>query len=171
MHALALALLLASAPAERAARGPSDALERQRAEIARRLVHLGREIEREILAGDAGALAARVPEDGLRCGDRRVPHAKVERDLRSSSSWLHGVFFGGAGYAAPAGGPPSLAALLRSGREIAVVVTFRPDERAAPLGQPCLDFRAKETATPGVPLCFEERAGRFWFADSLYPCG
>jgi hypothetical protein len=171
VHALALALLLAADPAQPAAPAPADPVERQRADIARRLLRLGKEIEREILAEDVAALAARVPAGGLRCADRLVPRARVERDLRSPSSWLHGVFFGGPGYDAPRGEPASLAALLRTGREIAVVVTFRPDERAGPAGLPCLDFRAKGMATPGAPLCFEEKGGRLWFVDSLYPCG
>lgn len=166
----ALALLLAAAAGPAAGPGP-EPVERRRAEIARRLVQVGKEIEREILAADVAAIAARVPEGGLRCGSRVVPRARVERDLRSATSWLHGVFFGGPGYAPPPGSPASLAALLRSQGEIAIVVTFRSDERAGPAGMPCLDFRAERTATPGVPLCFEERGGRFWLANSLYPCG
>lgn len=170
MHAAALAMLLAAAVGPAAGQG-SDQVERRRAEIARKLTRVAKEIEGEILAGDASAIAARVPQGGLRCGDRIVPRARVERDLRSRSSWLHGVFFGGPGYVPPAGGVESLAALLRSSREIAIVVTFRPDERSGPAGLPCLDYRAERTVTPGVPLCFEESGGRFWFAQSLYPCG
>jgi hypothetical protein len=171
----ALALVLAVLPAAvLGAESPRpdrpDEVERRREAIARDLVGVGASIQREIERGDVPALLARVPDDGLRCGPRRVPKARVARDLRAQGSWLHGVFFGGPGYAPPPRTPPSLAALFASAREIAVVVSFRPDARAGAVGRPCLDFRAPDVGTPGAPLCFEQRGGRWWFTESLYPC-
>lgn len=169
-----LALLVAAAPggprAAPRAVGPQD-VERRREQIARELVRLGAGLEREIVARDVGALVARVPAAGLRCGGRVVPRAKVARDLASAGSWLHDVFFGGPAYAPPPGAPRSLAELLRTGGEVAVLVSFQPDARAGPAGRPCIDFRVKDTVTPGAPLCFEQRDGRWWFTESLYPCG
>ncbi len=150
---------------------PNDPVERRREAVARELVRIGGQIQREVERGDAAALLARVPEDGLRCGGRVVPKAKVARDLRSAESWLHGVFFGRPDDAARPGAPASLAALFRSARDVAIVVSFEPDARAGALGRPCIDFRVKGSATPGAPLCFEERAARWWFTESLYPCG
>lgn len=179
MLAAALALLLAAGAAPpTAARpaparpAPSDALERRRAAIADELVRLGAHLEREIQAGDVAAILARVPPDGLSCGGRIVPRARVERDLRDGSSWLHGVLLGGpAAPAAAPGRPPSLRAFFAAAPEVAVVVAFRRDPRAGTVGRPCLDFRARDLATPGVPFCFEERGGRWWLTESLYPCG
>jgi hypothetical protein len=169
VRAAALAVVLAVA-APRAAGAPPADLEQRRGEIAKELVRLGAELQREVLREDVDALLARVPPDGLRCAGRVVPRAKVGRDLRGGETWLHAVFFGGPGAAAPPRGPASLAAFLRTAREIAVVVTFEPDPRAGPVGRPCLDFRAKDLPTPGAPLCFERRDGRWWFTESLYPC-
>lgn len=163
-----LLLFLAAAPGP-AAEDPAGEARRER--IAKELIALGRELEREIRAGDASALLARVPPDGLRCGGRVVPHAKVARDLRSERSWLHATFFGGAAATSTPGRPGSLAALFRAASEIAVVVSFQPDRSAGAVGRPCLEFRAKGLVTPGAPLCFEARGGRWWFAESLYPCG
>lgn len=167
-----LVLALAGPPALPAlAAQARDAIERRRDVIARELIRLGGQVRREIERGDAAALAARVPEDGLRCGGRIVPRERVARDLRSERSWLHGVLFGGPGYTPPPRTAASLAALFRAHREVAVVVSFEPDPRAGPTGRPCLDFRARESGTPGAPLCFERRGERWWFTESLYPCG
>jgi hypothetical protein len=180
VRALVLALVAAAAagsppaPARAAAstpEKPASGLDRRREAIARELVRLGAALQAEIERGDVAALVARVPPEGLRCRGRTVPKARVARDLAAPGSWLHGVFFGGPGYAPGARTPPSLAALFRSGREIAVLVSFQRDPRAGPAGRPCLDFRAKDVGTPGAPLCFEQRAGRWWFTESLYPCG
>ncbi len=100
-----------------------------------------------------------------------VPRARVEHDLRAPGSWLHGVLFGGSGYTPPRGAPGSLADLLARAREVAILVAFQADPRAGALGRPCLDFRARDMATPGVPFCFEQRGGRWWLTESLYPCG
>ncbi len=179
VRALVLALAAASAaagppalaadapPADR----PASAVERRREAIARELLAVGAALQREIARGDAAAIAARIPAGGLRCGGRTVPKARVARDLAAPASWLHGVFFGGPGFAPGPGTAPSLAALLRSGRDVALVVSFRRDPQAGPTGRPCLELRAKELATPGAPLCFEERGGRWWLTESLYPCG
>lgn len=176
MRALALALLVlagaaTAAPAREAARGEPPAVERRRAAIAQELVRVAGAIRREVERGDVAALLARVPDAGLRCRGRLVPKARVARDLAAPESWLHGVFFGGPGHAPRAGAAPSLAALFRARAEVAVVVTFQPDPRAGAAGRPCIDFRAEGLATPGAPICFEERGGRWWVTESLYPCG
>lgn len=167
------ALLLAAAPAASPAEAgrARDAIERRREAIAKEILALGARIQRELEARDVAGLLARVPEEGLRCGDRTVPRAHVARDLRSERSWVHGVLFGGPGYRPPPGTAPSLAALLGTAREIALAVFFEPDARAGPEGRPCLEFRAKDAGTPGVPFCFERRGDRWWLAQSLYPCG
>lgn len=170
VRAAAAVLLLAALARPASAAQPAD-LDQRRADVAKALVRLGADLKRQILAGDVDALVARVPPEGLRCGDRLVPRAKVARDLRASGSWLHGVFFGAPGAAASPVRPASLAAFLGGAREVAIVVSFRPDPRAGPIGRPCIDYRAKDVATPGAPLCFEQRDGRWWFTDSLYPCG
>jgi hypothetical protein len=165
---LALALLAApQAPA-----GPAgDPVESRRAEVARDLVRLGQELRREIVAGDAGALGARVPAEGLRCAGRLVPRGRVQRDLATPGSWLHDTILGAPGAKGARGAPGSLAELLRSQAEVAITVSFVQDARAAPLGRPCLEFRVKDVVTPTAPLCFERRDGRWWFTESLYPCG
>jgi hypothetical protein len=157
-------------PAQRgeAGRG-ADALERRRAGIAKELVTLGAELRREILGGDAAALLARVPAAGLRCGGRVVPRPKVARDLRTSGAWLHDVLFARGKGARRT--PASLAEFFRAAPDVAVVVTFRDDPSSGPTGLPCLDYRAEGLATPGAPLCFDRQGGRWWFAESLYPCG
>jgi hypothetical protein len=170
VRAAAVAVLVAVAPRLVPAAPPVD-VEERRKQIAQALVRVGAELQRQIAAGDVDALLARVPPEGLRCGDRIVPRAKVTRDLRGDGTWLRTVFFGGPGAAGRRGAPTSLAAFLRSARDIVIVVSFHPDPRAGPVGRPCLDYRAKDVATPGAPLCFEERGGRWWFTDSLYPCG
>ena len=165
-----LLTLLLLAPAQGGApAAPDAALENRRAEVAKQVLRLAGRIQREIEAGDVAALLARVPPEGLRCGDRLVPRAHVERDLRSGGSWLHAVLFGGPGSAGPPGQPASLRALFASAKEVAAVVSFRSDPRSE-LGIPCLEFRTRDAATPGAPLCFEQRAGRWWFTQSLYPC-
>ncbi len=173
--AAALALCAAAAPRPSAAAEPApgkdEALERRREAIARELMPIGTELRRELGRGDAKGLLARVPEAGLRCGDRTVPKARVAKDLAAPDSWLHGVFFGGPGYAPPPGTAASVAALLRGPKEVAIVVSFERDPRAGALGLPCLDFRAEGVGTPGVPICFEQRGGRWWIVESLYPCG
>ncbi len=173
MRAIAAALaVLAALAAQAAAPGtPDAAIEKRREAIAKELVRVGAALRRDVERRDAKALLARIPDAGLRCGDRTVPKAHVARDLAAPDSWLHGVLFGGSGYAAPPGTAPSLAALLRGAREVAVVVSFVRDRRAGEVGRPCVDFRADGVGTPGVPTCFEERGGRWWIVDSLYPCG
>jgi hypothetical protein len=171
VRALGLLLLAASLAAARADARSRPEIERRRDAVARELIRLAADLRREIERKDADALLARVPAEGLRCGGRVVPRERIARDLRSERSWLHGVFFGGPGYAPPPRTPASLAALFRKGGEVAVVVAFQPDPRAGELGRPCLDFRAKDTGTPGAPLCFERRGAKWWFTESLYPCG
>lgn len=170
MLALAAALAVALGAPDRPVT-PDPAIERRRLEVARELVALAAHLQEEIVRGDTAALLARVPGDGLRCAGQVVPKERVARDLRRAGSWLHGVLFGGPGYAPKAGTPASLAALLRAAREVAVLVSFEPDPRAGPEGRPCLDFRVKGVPTPGAPFCFERRDGRWWFTESLYPCG
>lgn len=153
-----------------AALAAADPLEASRADVARELLRLAGDLRREIVAGDATALAARVPPDGLRCAGRSVPRAKVLRDLSTPGSWLHDTLFGRPG--APRGAAPSsVAELLRTTPDVAAAVAFVSDPRAAPLGRPCLEFRAAGVVTPGAPLCFERRDGRWWLTESLYPCG
>jgi hypothetical protein len=174
VRALAIALLLAAAarsPAPSARPGPEDEVERRRVQIAKELVRLGAELKREIEAGDVAALVARVPPEGLRCAGQVVPRARVERDLRAPTSWLHGVFFRGPGAASRPGAPASLQAFFAAAGDVAVVVGFHPAPGAGPEGTPCLDFRAPGLVTPGGPLCFERKGGRWWFTESLYPCG
>ncbi|MFO0582797.1 MAG: hypothetical protein U0229_11010 [Anaeromyxobacter sp.] len=163
MPALLLALALAADP-------PGDPVEARRAAIAAELVKVGAALRREIEREDVAALLARVPAEGLRCGERVVPKAKVAQDLSAPRSWLRGVLFGGPGFSAPAGTAPSLRALFRDHAQVAVLVAFARDEEAGPVGRPCLDFRARAAGTPGAPFCFEAR-GRAWlFTQSLYPC-
>jgi hypothetical protein len=179
VRAAALALLVAFAWAAHPAcaraaaprEAPGDDLERRREAIARELLRVGAAIRGEIERGDVAALVARVPRDGLRCGGRVVPRARVARDLAAPGSWLHGVLFGGPGHVPGPRTLPSLASLFRSGREVAIVVSFQRDRRAGPAGLPCVEFRARDVGTPGTPLCFEERGGRWWLTESLYPCG
>lgn len=179
---LLAALLAASSPkaapaparpgaaAPRAGAAAADPLDARREAIANELLRLGATLQRAIEAGDTAPLLARVPDDGLRCAGRVVPKARVARDLSSPRSWLRGVLLGGPGYSPPAGTAPSLRALLREAPEVQALVAFRRDERAGALGRPCLEFRARDRATPGTPLCFESRAGRWWLTESLYPC-
>jgi hypothetical protein len=163
--------LVTLALAAQAATAPSGTpVERQREEIAKEIVRIGTAVRREVIAGDARAIAARVPEDGLRCAGRVVPRARVERDLATPGTWLHDTLFGRTP-AVRSGSPRSLAELLRSSPEIAMAVSFVRDPRAGEVGRPCLEFRAKDAVTPGTPLCFELRAGRWWLSESLYPCG
>lgn len=165
-------MLLASAAVAAAAGGaPPDPLGHRREATAGELMRVGAELRREIVSGDAEAILARVPKDGLRCGTRVIPRAKVAADLRSASSWVHGALFGGPGYAGRPGSPPSLAAFLRRSGEVAILVTFKEASEGPPEGRACVDFRAEGTATPGVPFCFERRNERWWLVDSLYPCG
>ena len=178
VRAAALVLVVASAwaapPARARAAAPeagADRLERRREAIARALIRVGGAVRGEIERGDVAALVARVPPDGLRCGGRVVPRARVARDLAAPGSWLHGVVFGGPGHTPRPGTLPSLAALFRSGREVAIAVSFERHRRAGATGLPCVEFRAKDVVTPVAPLCFEERGGRWWLTESLYPCG
>jgi hypothetical protein len=172
-----LALLLAfgapAAPGPATAPTPPrrDPFEIRREEIARELVRLGEVLRREISAGDAEAVGARVPADGLRCGGRVVPRAKVLRDLRSPRSWLHGVLFGGPGYVPRAGGAASLRQFFQRSRDISVAVSFEKDESTGPVGRPCIVFQSGSPAPPPFPLCFANRGGSWVFAESLYPCG
>lgn len=178
--ALSAILLAAPAPPARSAPAPAAradeggrarALERRREVVAKEIMALGKTIRREIEGHDVAGLLARVPQEGLRCGDRVVPRDKVARDLRNEGSWIHGAVFGGAGYNPPPGTATSLAALFRGAREVALVVSFEPDPHAGDEGRPCLEFRSKDTGTPGAPLCFERKGERWWLAESLYPCG
>ena len=166
---LVLAAVLAAAPAEASRARPS--VERRRDAIARELIRLAGDLRREIERKDADAILARVSPEGLRCSGRVVPRERIARDLRSDRSWLRGVLFGGPGYVPPPRTPASLAALFGKGGEVAVVVTFEPDPRAGEVGRPCVDFRVKGSGTPGAPLCFERKGERWWFTESLYPCG
>jgi hypothetical protein len=163
---LALSLAATSPPAS----GPEAKAEERRAQIAKQILQLAGQLQREIEAGNVAALVARVPPAGLRCGATRVPRARVEQDLRGEATWLHGVIFGGPG-ASPAapGQPASLRALFATAKEIAVLVEFREDA-GSEVGMPCLDYHARDTITPGAPFCFEWRSGKWWFAESLYPC-
>jgi hypothetical protein len=160
----------AAAPAPQQGGPPANTpLERRRAELARTVLQVAAQVKRDIERGDVAALVARIPPEGLRCGGRLVPRERVEADLRSGSSWLHGVLFGGPGAPADAGQPGSLRELFASAREVTVLVSFRVDPRA-PEGLPCLDYRVPDRVTPGAPLCFERSAGKYWFTESLYPC-
>jgi hypothetical protein len=167
---LPLLLLTALAAPSARAEGPSPEVERRREQIARELIRLGGELQRAIEAEDVEALVARVAPDGLRCGERVVPRERVERELRSERSWLHGVFFGGPGHVPSPRVARSLREFFREAREVAVLVAFREDAAAGAVGLPCIDYRAPGLGTPGAPLCFEKRAGRWWFTESLYPC-
>jgi hypothetical protein len=176
-HALLVAVIAAvagAAPAQGSPAPGGEALEQQRADVARELLRVGQELRRELLAGDARALAARIPSDGLRCSGRVVPRARVQRDLATPGSWLHDTLLGAPaakGAARAKGTPPaSVAELLRASPEVAIAVSFVRDPRALPLGRPCLEFRAKDVPMPGAPFCFEQRDGRWWFTESLYPC-
>ena len=168
-----LALAVATAP-QAPATPPAvegDPVERRRSEVARDLIRVGEELRREIVAGDARALAARVPADGLRCAGRLVPRARVQRDLSTTGSWLHDTLLGAPGVEGSRAAPASVAELLRVHGEVAIAISFVRDPRAEPLGRPCLEFRAKDVVGPTAPLCFERRDGRWWFTESLYPCG
>ena len=167
---VAAVVALGLANAARAAQPPArpDPLDARREAIAKEILRVGASLHGEIARGDAAAILGRVPAKGLRCGARVIPRARVEHDLRTPGSWLHEVFFGEGGTPSA---PRSLRVFLRSAGEVAMVVAFRIDPAAGPVGRPCLDFRAKGVATPGAPLCFEQRAGRWWFVESLYPCG
>lgn len=177
MLALLVALSLATTPAGKppgtapAAPGrAADPLDRRRDAIAGEIVKLGARLQREIEAGDVEGILARVPAAGLRCADRVVPRARVARDLRDPRSWLRESLLGPAGRPPP-GPPRSLRAFFATAREVAVLVSFRRDARAGPVGLPCLEYRARDVAAPPLPLCFEKRDGRWWLAESLYPCG
>ena len=127
------------------------------------------QIQHEIEKGDAAALLARVPKEGIRCGEEIISRARVERDLKAPGSWLHGVLFGGPGAPVLPGKPSSLRAFFQEAKEIAVLVAFREDPRS-PLGLPCFEYRARDFNSPGAPLCLTPRDGKWWFTDSLYPC-
>ena len=171
MRSLTALLLAAFAATAARAEGPTPSpVEARRDRIARELIGLGGELQRAIEAEDVAALVARVPAVGLRCGPRVVPRERVERELRSETSWLHGVLFGGPGHVPSPGVAPSLRALFREASEVAVLVAFRRDPAAGAVGLPCVDYRAPGLGTPGAPLCFERRDGRWWFTESLYPC-
>jgi hypothetical protein len=165
---LVLAIAAAPGPAQGAQGSPE--VERRRAEVAREVLVAGTELRRALVGGDASALLARVPPEGLRCAGRVVPRARVERDLRTPGAWLHDALFGGA---APEGAraPRALAEVLRAHPDAAMAVSFVEDPRAGEVGRPCLEYRAKDVGASPAPLCFERRAGRWWLAESLYPCG
>jgi hypothetical protein len=179
----ALAVLLAALPTaapsrskgERASAKPAPSagrpLDDQRAAVAQELARVGAALQAEIEAGNVDALAARIPREGLRCGERVLPRDRVLRDLRGPDTWLHGVLFGAPGEAARRGEPTSLRAFLSGAKEVAVLVAFARDARAGPAGRPCLDFRAKDLVNPARSFCFEEQGGTWWLTQSLYPCG
>jgi hypothetical protein len=169
VRALVLAALVAAGPRDPPAT-PPDPLDPQREAMARRLVRLGGEIRRDVEAGNAAALAARVPPEGLRCAGRIVPRSRVERDLRAPGSWIHRRIFGAEG-AGARGGEGSLREFFRTAGEVAVAVSFEADPSAGPMGRPCIRFRSRDAAPPLLPLCFVERRGELWFTESLYPCG
>jgi hypothetical protein len=158
-----LALAVAAAPA-------AADVERRREAVAREILTVGAQIRRELLAGDAHAIAMRVPPEGLRCAGRVVPRARVERDLRTPGAWLHDALFGGAS-PARADAPRSLAELLRGSPDAAMAVSFVKDPRAGEVGRPCLEFRAPNVTGAAAPFCFERHDGRWWLTESLYPCG
>jgi hypothetical protein len=136
--------------------------------MARRVVALGSELRRAIEAGEAEAVLARVPAEGLACGDRTIPRARVERDLRAPRSWLHRTLFGrGSGDRQPA----SLREFFLRADRVTVEVAFEPDPAAGPAGRACLSFRAARHPSPVLPLCFVDRGGRLWLTQSPYPCG
>ncbi|ACG75332.1 conserved hypothetical protein [Anaeromyxobacter sp. K] len=173
---LALALALAAgggpggAPPVPVAPPRQGTLDARREAIAQELLRIGGALQREIEAGDVGAVLARVPAEGLRCAGQVVPRARVERDLREPSRWLHQTLFG-APEGAGGGAPASLRALLVRAKEVAVMVSFRRDPRAGPVGRPCLEFRARDLVNPAPPFCFEKQGRRWWLTESLYPCG
>lgn len=146
-------------------------MEQRREAVAKELVRLGGELQRQIAGGQVDALVARVPPEGLRCAGRIVPRAKVARDLRTPGTWLHDVLFGGPSRGPRPGAPTSMVDFLRTAKDVAILVSFQPDAVAGPTGRPCIDFRAEGLVTPGTPLCFAHRDGRWWFTESLYPCG
>ena len=148
---------------------PDSPVERRRATLARALLQVAVQVRRDVERGDITALAARIPPEGLRCGGRLIPRARVEHDLRDGASWLHGVLFGGPGAPVETGQPGSLRELFAAAKEVTVLVSFRADPRAEE-GLPCLDYRVPGRVTPGAPLCFEPKGGRYWFSESLYPC-
>ena len=180
VRALVLALAAASAaagppalaadapPADR----PASAVERRREAIARELLAVGAALQREIARGDAAAIVGPRPgggpalrrpdgaEGARRAGPRGPGELAPRRLLRR------------AGVRAA-----RRARRRRSRRSSAPAGTWRwwsrsaAIPRAGPTGRPCLELRAKELATPGAPLCFEERGGRWWLTESLYPCG
>jgi len=158
------------APAAEPAGRAADPVEARRAAIAGELIRLGGTLRHELETEDVEALLARVPADGLRCGTRIVPRAKIARDLRTPRSWLRGVLFGGPGYTPPRGTAASLKALFAGHEQVAVLVAFAQDERSGPVGRPCIDFRARGIGTPGVPFCFEAKGAAWLFTQSLYPC-
>jgi hypothetical protein len=173
---LLAAVALAAAPAARPAEGPRardsrDSIDRRREDVAKEIAALGTKLRSEIEKHDVAAVVARVPEAGLRCGDRVIPRERVARDLQNEGSWVHGIVFGGSGFRPPRGTAPSLADLFKSAREVALAVSFQADPRAGPEGRPCLEFRSKDLATPGSPLCFERQGKAWWLVESLYPCG
>jgi hypothetical protein len=176
LPALLLALALSAPPARAAApakapppAGGSASSDDRRAELAKLVLKEAARIQREIEQGDVAALLARVPPEGLRCGEATIPRARVERDLRTEESWLHSVLLGGPGAPAAPGQPSSLRAFFARAKEVQVTVAFREDP-GAELGLPCLQYHARDLAAPGAPLCLEQRGGRWYFADSPYPC-
>jgi hypothetical protein len=176
----ALAVLLAATPPlalslSKGERTPSKpaarSLDDQRTAIAQELVRLGATLQAEIEAGNVDAVATRIPQDGLRCGERVLPRERVLRDLRGPDTWLHAVLFGAPNESARRGEPASLRAFLAGAKEVAVLVAFARDARAGPAGRPCLDYRAKDLVNPARPFCFEKQGGTWWLTQSLYPCG
>lgn len=172
---LAAMALAAAPPASRAAEGTRardsrDPVERRREDTVREIAALGTRLRGEIEKHDVQAVLAHVPEAGLRCGDRVIPRERVAHDLQNEASWVHGLVFGGSGFRPPRGTAASLADLFKSAREIAIAVSFEADPRAGPEGRPCLEFRSKDVATPGSPLCFERQGKSWWLVESLYPC-
>jgi hypothetical protein len=147
--------------------GPApDPLDTRREEIARQVLRIGAELQRQLAAGSTAGILARVPDTGMLCGDRLVPRARIARDLQGPGSWLHDTLLGGPA----SGGAESLRAFLAASRDVRIAVAFRRDARAGPIGRPCFSFVVPERRMPGVPFCFEVRGARWWLTQSLYPC-
>jgi hypothetical protein len=177
LPALLLALALSAPPGKTSpapAKAPAPAgkattPDDRRAEVAKAVLQEAARIQRDVEAGDLSALLARVPPEGIRCGEATIPRSRVEKDLRTEASWLHSVLLGGPGAPAPQGQPASLRAFFARAKEVQVTVGFREDP-GSELGLPCLQFHARDLAAPGAELCLERREGRWYFVESPYPC-
>lgn len=143
-----------------------DPLDPRREEIARQMLRIGDQLQRQLAAGSTAGILERVPDTGMLCGDRLVPRARIARDLQGPGNWLHDTLLGGPA----SGGSESLRAFLAASKEVRIAVAFRRDARAGPVGRPCFSYVVPERRMPGVPFCFEARGTRWWLTQSLYPC-